>query len=166
MAFYPNIRPETIMSLTAVVGMMEKEPGYLDSPECPYSDDIKNFFRKKIEYGGSGKKEVPDIFKLEEGESDLDKLKEQIQAIINDLEDFGRKLDVSDSTDKMGYFRTKTALIDKLVNMQERVYNIKEVQDFRNTILAFMSEVLTKDQVTQFMQRLDGILGTSNDDIL
>lgn len=162
MAFYPNIRPETIMSLNAVVGMMEKEPGYLDSPECPYSDDIKKFFRQKIEYSGSGKREVPDLF----GETDdLDAVAGQIKAIINDLEEFGRKLDISDSTDKMGYFRTKTALIEKLVNMQERVYNIKEVQEFRNTILAFMNEVLTKDQVTAFMQRLDGILGTSNDDI-
>jgi hypothetical protein len=166
MAFYPSIRPETILSLNAVVLNLEKDPGYLDSPECHYSEDIKQFFRKKIEYGGSGKKEVPDLFKLEEGETDLGKLEVQIRTIINDLEDFGRKLDVSDSGDKMGYFRTKTALVDKLVSMQERVFNIKEVQDFRNIILGFMNEVLTKDQVTSFMQRLDGILGTNNDDIL
>lgn len=165
MPFYPTVKDETILSLNVVVQNLEKDPNYLENTDCPYSDTVKAFFKRKIEHNGSSNIAI-DLFEKEEGETDLDKLKEQIQAVINDLEDFGRKLTVSESTDKMGYFRTKTALIEKLVNMQERTFNIKEINDFRNILLGFMNEVLTKDQVTTLMQRLDGILGTSNDDIL
>lgn len=162
--FYPSLREETILALNVVVQNLEQDSNYLDNTDCPYSDPIKNFFRKKISVSGSNI--VVDVFEKAEGETDLDKIREQIVAVINDLEDFGRKLTIADSTDKMGYFRTKTALIEKLVNMQERTFNIKEINDFRNTLLGFMNEVLTKDQVTQLMQRLDGILGTKNDDLL
>ena len=161
MAFYPQIRDETIMSLNAVVMNMEKDPGYLESDECPFSDSVKAFFRKKIEVQAGLGAGGLDLFS--EG-GDLEAVSAQIKAVINDLEAFGQKLTIADSPDKMGYFRTKTALIEKLVNMQERVYNIKEINDFKSTILAFMNEVLTKDQITDFMQRLDGVLGTKNGD--
>lgn len=167
MPFYPSVRDETILGLNVVVQNLEKDPSYLDSPECTYSDTVKDFFRKKIVVGGGSNLDHNiDLFAKEEGETDLDKLKDQIIAVINDLEDFGRKLTIADSTDKMGYFRTKTALIEKLVNMQERIFNVKEINDFRNTLLGFMNEVLTKDQVTDLMKRLDGILGTTKDDLL
>lgn len=162
MPFYPTIRDEQVMSLNAVVLNMEKDRGYLDSDECPYSDTVKAFFKKKI---GLVDGEVENLFAISEGETDLDKIEEQIRAVINDLEDFGRKLTIADSTDKMGYFRTKTALIEKLLNMRERVFNIKEINDFKTTVLAFMNEVLSKDQITDFMRRLDGVLGTKHDDI-
>ncbi len=165
MAFYPTIRDEVIMSLNAVVLNMEKDTGYLDSNECPYSEQVKSFFRKKIASEGGGSKGSIDLFQIGEGETDLDKLTEQIMAVINDLEEFGRKLTIADSPDKMGYFRTKTALIEKLVNMRERVFSIKEINEFKSTILSFMDEVLTKDQITEFMRRLDGIMGTKNDNI-
>lgn len=162
MAFYPQIRDEQIMVLNAVTLNMEKDGGYLDSPECPYSDQIKAFFRKKIDVSAAKGGEIVDLF---EGEDQLGLLEDQIKALINDLESYGKKLEASDSTEKMAYFRTKTALIEKLVNMRERVFTIKEINDFRSTVIAFMNESLTKDQITAFMKRLDGVLGTSDDDI-
>jgi hypothetical protein len=163
MAFYPTIRDETILSMNVVLQNLEKDPDYLDSPECPYSPSVISFFRARGK--GKEKEEVDNLFALEEGETDIDKIEEQVKAIINDLEDFGRKLNVSDSTDKMGYFRTKTSLVDKLLTMQERVYSIREINEFKTILLGFMDEVLTKDQITDFMTRLDGVLGTKNDDI-
>ncbi len=161
--FYPSLRAETIMSLNAVALNIQKDPNYLDHSDCPYDDKTKEFFRKRIDVVGSnGVSDSPNLF---EGENELEVLDEQIIKVINDLEVFGQKLTVAESPDKMGYFRTKTALIEKLVNMRERVFNIKEINDFKLTLLAFMNEILTKDQVTNLMSRLDGILGTKNDDI-
>lgn len=165
MAFYPSIRDETIMTMKVVVENMKQDPDYLDQRECPYSETVKTFFRDRGE-GKEKRGNIEDLFSLEENETDLDKIEDQIKAIINDLEAFGRKLDISESTDKMGYFRTKTALIEKLLNMQERVYNIKEINDFKMTLIGFMDEILSKDQITDFMTRLDGVLGTKNDNIL
>lgn len=165
MAFYPTIREETAMSFNAVVLNMEKDANYLDHPDCPYSETVKAFFRKKIDLSlGSGKSGA-DLVDLFEGDDQTQVLSSQIIAVINDLESWGNKLTTADNTDKMGYFRTKTALLEKLVNMQERVLTIKEINEFKNTVISFMNEVLNKDQITEFMKRIDGILGKNNDDI-
>jgi hypothetical protein len=162
MPFYPQIRDETVMSLNVVVQNIEKDGSYLDHPDCPYSDTVKNFFRKKIEVSSGNGSEIVDLFEEGGTASEIDT---QVISVINELEGWGNKLTTADNSDKMGYFRTKTALLDKLLNMRERAVTIKEVNDFRQTIVTFMDEVLTKDQITDFMRRIDGILGTRNDNL-
>lgn len=160
MAFYPTIRDEQIMTLNVVVQNLEQDGNYLNSSECPYSDTVKQFFQRKIE---AKKIDGIDIFA---GEDELIVLDSQIIKVINDLEEFGMKIGSADVTEKMAYFRTKTALIEKLVNMRERLTNLKEINDFRLTLLQFMNEILSKDQITALMHKLDGILGTKADDLL
>lgn len=156
--FYPTVREETILSLNVVVQALERDPTYLDNPDCPYSDTIKAFFRTKAAVS-----EAPiDLFADEE---DLVVIDQQIQAVINDLEAFSKTLGNADHSEKLAYFKTKTTLIEKLISMKERVFNLKEVNEFRNTVLSLLDDVCDKDQVTKFMQSLDGILGTSNDDL-
>jgi hypothetical protein len=161
MAFYPNIRDETIMTLNVVVQNLAQDPTYLSSPECPYSDTVKKFFYSKVIQENSAP--PVDIFA---GEDELMVLDEQIIKVINDLESFGKGLSGADVAEKMAYFRTKTALIEKLVTMRERLANLKEINEFRLIILNFMNEELTKDQITALMLRLDGVLGTKTDDLL
>lgn len=159
MPFYPTIRDEMAVALNAVAQNLIQDPSYLDHPECPYSPAVKAFFRSRIEASsGPG----IDIFA---GEDELIVLDTQIIKVINDLEKFGNTLTSDDVAEKMAYFRTKTSLIEKLVTMRERLANLKEISDFRQIILAFMNEVCTKDQITNLMHRLDGVLGTKNDDI-
>ncbi len=179
MAVYPNIRPEAVMTMNIVVMNIEQDPSYLDRAECPYPKEVKDFFRKKIEVikgkrpkvSGSGSNEGEGEGDdggnggLFEGKDELIVLDTQIIQLIEDLEDFSQKLDVGDVSEKMAYFRTKTALIEKLVTMRERISNLKEINDFRLTLLSFMNEICTKDQITELMHRLDGILGTKKDDL-
>jgi hypothetical protein len=159
MAFYPTIRDETAVALNAVLQNIQLDASYLDKPECPYSPAIKSFFKSRIET--SSGPEI-DIFA---GEDELIVLDSQIIKVINDLEKFGNTLTSEDVTEKMAYFRTKTSLIEKLVTMRERLANLKEISDFRSIILGFMNETCTKDQITDLMHRLDGVLGTKNDNI-
>lgn len=157
MSFYPTVREETILGLNVIVQSLEKDPQYLDHPDCTYSDTVKDFFRR------TGPSAAPiDLFA---DEDELVVLDQQIQAVINDLEAFAKTLSKADHSEKLAYFKTKTTLIEKLISMKERIFNLKEVNEFRNTILGVLDEVCTKDQITAFMLRLDGILGTKNDDI-
>ena len=162
MPFYPTIRDEMAVALNAVVQNLEQDAGYLDHPDCPYSPAIKSFFKSKIQTTVSGGGADFDLF---EGADELLVLDEQIIKVINDLENFGNTLTANDVTEKMAYFRTKTSLIEKLVNMRERLANLKEINDFRTIILDFMNEICSKDQITTLMHRLDGVLGTKNDNL-
>lgn len=159
MPFYPTIRDEIVVALNAIAQNLVQDPGYLDHPECPYGDPLKNFFRSRLETRSGP---VIDIFA---GEDELIVLDTQIIKVINDLEAFGNKLTGEEVAEKMAYFRTKTSLIEKLVNMREKLANLKEINDFRSIILDFMNETCTKDQITLLMHRLDGVLGTKNEHI-
>lgn len=160
MAFYPSIRDEQVLTFQIVLKNLEQDPNYLESTECPYSEVVKAFFRKAISgsgTGGGGAGEAPSLFI--EGQDELMVLDEQVVKVLNDLENFGRGLTNADVTEKTAYFRVKTSLLEKLLTMRERVANLKEINDFRDTILSFMDETLTKDQISDLMKRLDGVLG-------
>ncbi|CCV12950.1 hypothetical protein [Mesorhizobium sp. STM 4661] len=148
--FYPTIKDETVLMLNVVVQNIEKNPSYLSSPDCPYSDVIKKFFQR------TGAEVAPvDLFA---GEDELVVIDTQIAKIINDLEAFGVTLTKEDVSEKLAYFKTKTVLFEKLISMRERTFTLKELNEFRSTILGFMNEICTKDQVTDLMLRLDGAL--------
>lgn len=162
MGFYPTIRDETIMTFEIVIQNMEENPEFLDAIECHYSDTVKNFFRKRVGVG-VGAVVGGDIFL---GKDELYVLDEQVTKVLSDLESFGQSLGRADVNEKAAYFRVKTSLLEKLITMKERIVNLKEINDFKTIILGFMGEILSKDQITTLMQRLDGVLGTKNDDIL
>jgi len=150
MAFYPKIDEETLIQFELVLKNMEKDKEYLNSPDCFWSNKVKDFFQKLQPAAAA------DIFA---GEDELLVIDEQIQQIINDIVAVQHTLGNADATEKMNYFKVKTALFEKLISMRERVMNLKEINEFRTTILNFMDEVCTKDQVTDLMRKLDGVMG-------
>jgi len=160
-AFYPQVKPETLLLLQTIAKGMEKDPFYLDSDSCPYPEDMKSFLRTHLGLAANpvSLDLFPDDQALEEA------VDAQIKRLINDLEGFSKQLGTADHSEKLQYFKTKSVLIDKLVNMQERIINLKEMSEFRAVVLQFMDEVCTKDQISDLMKRLDGIFGTTHDDL-
>jgi hypothetical protein len=148
--FYPTIREEQVMLFNVVVQNLEKDPGYLDHPSCPYPDTVKNFFRKS-----TASAPVIDLFA--DGEDREMVLDKQVEKLINDLEAFANTLGNADHSEKLQYYKTKTTLIEKLISMRERVFNLKELNEFRSVVIQFMDEICTKDQITDLMKRLDGV---------
>lgn len=150
MAFYPRVTEETVLSLTPILQYMERDPSYLSSPDCPYSERVKDFFRK------FQKPEKIDIFA---GKDELPAIDEQIIDLLNDLETTAAQLGTADHQEKMNYFKLKTTLLEKLISMRERVVDLKQIHEFKTTILAFLEEECSKDQISNLMKRLDGVLG-------
>lgn len=150
--FYPTIRDDQVLILNVVVQNLEKDPGYLDHPECPYSEQVKQFFRKR-----SVPATVEDLFSGDEDREIV--LDRQVEKLINDLEAFANQLGNADHSEKLQYFKTKTVLVEKLISMRERVFNLKELNEFRGAVIQFLDEVCTKDQITDFMKRIDGVFG-------
>ena len=97
-----------------------------------------------------------DVFSEGDYDNALDK---QVEKIINDLEAYALTLGTGDVSERLQYLKTKTTLVEKLINMRERLVNLKELNEFRGVILGFMGDVCTKDQITDLMKRLDGVFG-------
>lgn len=148
--FYPNIIEDQALLIRSIIRKLDEDEGYLTSPECPYSDELKKFF---ISFAKPSSNTL-DVFEGDE----IDALDDQLKKLINDLEEQGKALGSHDTSEKLHYFRTKTTLIEKLVTLRERTFNLKEIHVFRSTILQFMHDVCTPDQVTELMSKLDGVL--------
>lgn len=162
MPFYPTIRDETVLPLNVVVQNLDKDRGYLDHDDCPYSETVKNFFRRFLSIT-----EGPKVDLFAEAKTDgeyASVLDKQVEKIINDLEAFADTLGNADHSEKLAYFKAKTGLLEKLVGMRERIYNLREMNEFRGRVVGFLDEICTVDQITELMKRLDGVLGTRQED--
>lgn len=155
MAFYPQLRDETVLGFNVVLKNLLEDPEYLDDPSCPYSPMIKTFFEKVTNL--TTLDEVEDLF---EGQDDVLVLEDQIKRAFNNIDDIGKKMIGNDTAEKMNYYKLKAMLMEKLLNMQERIYNIKEMSQFRFIIMDFLDQQCTKDQISGLMKQLDGVLGS------
>jgi hypothetical protein len=148
MAFYPKIDNNQLLQFKIVIENMMKDADYLKSPECPYGQEIIAYLL------ALRPPEVTDLF-AGEGVDEMMMVDDQVKSIINDLEAMNALMAKADTKEKIDYYKAKTAMYDKLIGMRERANSIKAMNDFRNTILQFMDEELTKDQITAIMKRLD-----------
>jgi uncharacterized protein YutE (UPF0331/DUF86 family) len=148
--YYPALNEDQILLINRVFRSLEEDPNYLNSQQCNYSPVIKAFFTRVPTTPGV----TTDLFEGDE----VVAVERQIQKLINDLEDFAGKLTDADSSEKLQYFKTKTALLEKLIGHLERAANLKQINEFRGLVIQFMDEILDKDQITNFMQRIDGVL--------
>lgn len=146
--YYPNISEEQILLINRVQRTLGENPKYLD--DAPYSQVIKDFFKKSA----AAATQTQDLFEGDE----IEAVARQVQKLINDLEAFATQLTSADHSEKLQYFKTKTTLVEKLIVQLERTANLKQINEFRSIVIQFMDEVLTKDQVTDFMKRIDGVL--------
>jgi hypothetical protein len=80
-------------------------------------------------------------------------IEQQIQQLISDLNSFASTLGKADASERLQFFKTKAGLLDKLISMQERTYNLREMAVFQSTVMGFLEDLCTKDQIKQLMER-------------
>ena len=151
-------------ALKLALRIYENNPNYLDDPNCPYSEDVKNLFKgtsKVHDFNTHRNVEVPDG----------DNLMGQINELSRQLKEYGDFIQSSPSAtpqDKNTYFRLMTSLLDKQIEQSEKVSNIKEYENFQSFILDFMDKELNADQRNLFMEKikmLGGGLTTSTSSV-
>lgn len=156
MAFYPKFPEDLAMTIEIVTRSLGKDDTYLDAADCPYPDALKAFFRR-VASGGVDLTATIDLF---EGQEETDVIDKQIQKVLSDLDGMSATMKSAETNEKIAYYKAKTGLLEKLISLKERVFNLKEISQFRGVLMEFMDAVCTKDQISELMKRLDGTLGT------
>src|SRR4051812_37866183 len=119
---YPPLTPGFSTPLRVVLIQLRDDPSYLDDPSCPYSDDVKDFFREFASPGAGG--EAPSLKELKD-------LEKQIEHLIHGLDQMAATLTSRDHAEKLAFFKTKASLLDKIVSLKERIINLKEMGEFQ-----------------------------------
>lgn len=145
--YYPPLPEGSVFALDVILQNLAQDPEYLSV--SPYSEEE----RRVLDQLGAHMSEIEDL----ENASDVDKwvkLERETQSLFSSLRTAGDELRSGDSAQQMAYFRTATALLEKLVGIQERTANLKQIHQFHNTVLSVMEDTLEPGQRTEVMARL------------
>ncbi|RJF78091.1 hypothetical protein D3877_23460 [Azospirillum cavernae] len=158
MRFYPDLSQKTLAPLQVVQEQLRLDPAYLDADDCSYDAKVKELL--KLLAPGSG--DSPQAF-LRRAGSKQQILEDETQALYLEIRDFGQKLKADDVSERMSYYRTRTALLEKLISLTERASSMKAVGQFQDIVLGIFEDMLTPDQRAEAMERLGAALETQDD---
>jgi hypothetical protein len=143
----PELPPGAAFNLDPIIQRMVEDPTFLS--HCPYSEEDKAVLRKL-------ESQIEQI--EEEAELGPDdkwsRLEKESNALFKSLTEMGTTLTSRDNTEQMAYFRTATSLLDKIVGIQERTANLKQISRFHDTVLMVMEDVLDAGQRTKVLDQL------------
>lgn len=150
--YFPPIDPQKLAPFRALKALLEKNPNLLDDQHCPYDDDTRKFLSQMMSGFGLTTKlaEIP----LDTPED----LEQQLHQIYAELMSFGKKVSTTDAGDKIQWAKSVVGILDRLVTLRERVYNLKNYSDFQKRVLDFLEGILDSTQRSQFVENLGRFL--------
>lgn len=175
--FYPNLNLGALASLMAMRQQMELHEDYLDNKACPYDDDTREQLKrllaprivekeviKEVEVvrnvevvrqaaEGAGKR-GPKIKPRSSG-VDMDLVAKEMQDIRDELKQL--KLDAKSlqTSDKVTIIKTRAALVEKLIVMDEKVNNQRKIGLFMSTVMTILDDLMPEENRQAFIKRLE-----------
>lgn len=140
---YPPLDVATLRNLRIVQRFLAEDPAFLTHEDSPYSSEIVQWFGRAVP-----EKPVMDVPEMGDLDTEMRGLFKQLKSLQNSV--------TSDTSQKeqIELIKAATALMGKIVDIQEKAAHIANVEEFRRTIMAILADVLSPEQRTQFMDRL------------
>ena len=151
--FYPPINEHHIIQISK---LYELNPDYFSNKDCPYPKEVIEVFTGTAKYH--------DFDSHAPESTETDSILSQIQQLSKQLKEYGRGIlddEGNSSTDRNTYFRLSVALMEKLVDIREKITNIKEYEMFISEVLDIMDSELDADQRSRVLERLERFKNTS-----
>lgn len=127
-------------ALAIVAEHLEADPGYLDRPECPYPQHVKELLKPA---GATSQAATGEL-----------QIESEVEVLFKQLTEFGDGLEIENVAERMSWFRTRASLLDKIMTLKERASGIKQVSEFMSRVIQIMDDECTPDQRTRIMEQL------------
>jgi hypothetical protein len=85
----------------------------------------------------------------------------EIESTIVEMSNIEDDLTGGDASDRIQFVKAKTILIQKWVEIKEKIYNVREIADFQSIVIKMLDEVLSKDARQLFIDKLRTLRTTS-----
>lgn len=159
--FHPKLDLSTMKNIETVRQLMAEHPAYF--LESPYSGEeeklLKSWFDPKSmrarEAAAKGQADV-------EKNADLEAT-DKWEYLYQETSDLYRGLKTArhsmDGEEQMGYYRTATSLLQKLIELKERSMGLKQISEHNALILNIMESILSPTQRNEVMDQLKEAFG-------
>lgn len=148
--FYPPLPDRAVWAVDIILQNMAQDPDYLI--DSPYTHEEITTLERLAGNVSTLAEEAEEIEEV--GDGKWARLERESDKLFKALTGFSAKLDAKDNAETMAYFRTATSLLDKIVGIQERTANLKQISMFHDTVLRVMEDVLDAGQRTEVMTQL------------
>lgn len=155
---YPPLPQALGMQLEAVRMQMEFDPAYLLQPECPYSEQLKAFLRQLVTPVRKGRDDmVTAVFKADQDDDQqVNSLLDEVAAAINSMKALQKDMDSEgvDTSDRLTFFKNYSSMMERFLSLKEKAAGMKQLYEFQRIVIQTMEQVLDKDQVLEFKNKL------------
>jgi len=162
---YPPLRLAVLQGLKDIKDGLQSDPSFLENEECPYDEEtvrmLKDLLATKIV-----EKEVIREVEVEKkagrgrprkdaalSEEDQDHVKNELKKLIDGLNALSTA--GQEASAVVQITRTKATLIEKLLQMQERIYNVKKMSEFQTVIISILDDLVDEKGREIFLKRLE-----------
>jgi hypothetical protein len=160
---FPPLRLAVLNGLLGLKDRYAADPDLFKHEDCPYDDETVEALTSILQV-----KEVERIVektvqvKRERGrpkkggvsEEDLAELEKEVRDLLTNLKamEAGPSLDTNE---KIQITKTKTTLIEKLLEMRERVMNVRRLSEFQTVVISVLDDLVDEDGRDAFLERIE-----------
>lgn len=159
---YPPLRLAALNALADLKTTMAANPEFLNHEDCPYDNETKDLLRNLLEARvvEVAVEKVVHVEKNPRGRptKDVKLSEEDQQAILDGIKKTLDELDTLDAEDtgqKIQIAKTRTSLMDQLLKMQERHYSLTKTQEFIETIVGILDDLVDEKVRESVLSRLE-----------
>lgn len=176
-AYYPKLDIGGLAAIMAIRQQSEMFPDYFEQKACPYDQDtikqlnklfqireVEKIVEKIVERevkietahraaegGGVGPKKV----KLKTSGVDLDAVSKEIQDIREELKTLKTDSFGMETGDRIQIIKTRAALVEKLISMDDRVNNLKRLSLYQSVVMGILDDLIPEEGRKQFIRRIE-----------
>lgn len=136
----------------------------LDAPDCPYDAETVGLLKDLLAPTVVEKVVERNVEKIKNGrgrpskdvqlsEEDQDYILKETKQLIEELKMLSTKGLEPNEVNALA--KTKTQLIDKLLTMAERAYNLKRMSEFQTTVMGILEDLVDEKGRETFLSRLE-----------
>ena len=169
---FPTLRLGVLQGLLVLRHEINTNPGFLRHKDCPYDSDtvvaLEKIFEERIVEKIVEREIIKDASSSRGRPSEKSvKLTEADQALIENsalelliqlqslgLNDKGDDIALDTHT-KIQIVKAKAALIEQIVKLRERFYNVKRVSEFQSTVMSMLDDLVSEADRSEFLKRLE-----------
>lgn len=155
--YYPPLTDVQMTPIRAIAAQIEKFPDILDRPDCPYDHGVKVILRRLVmadKMGGIRDEMGIDNLVEASGEG----LDREIASLYQTVKRDGEAYTGSDMKDKMAFMKTAHDLLSKLVDLQTKRFNVRNMAKMQRAVIEALEEFLTPAQRTALITKLKDMI--------
>lgn len=155
---FPDLHGK-VMPVRAAVLMTRANPKVLDHPACPYDTATKDFLKTFVP---TDLAQAPAVHLADLNDFDgVELVEEQLLSSINAMRSFAPEMAGKPMDEKIQYHKTISGLLEKFTSLREKLAGVKEAGEFTKVVMDIVQDIMTAEQRTLVMERLEPYVRTA-----